>query len=445
MKQHTLQRPVSIAGVGLHTGARVTVGFEPAPAGSGLRFRRTDLAGSPDLAASAALVSDTRRGTSLTSGDVTVHTVEHAVSALVGCGIDNALITLDGPEVPILDGSAAPFVALIGEAGRVEQDAPRAYRTLAAPVAVSKGASSVVLLPHDGLRITCTSTDDRGFHTQELTIDLDPETYATAIAPARTFTFFEDIKPLLDAGKIKGGSLDCAIVVKDGKAEAVGGLRFADEFVRHKILDLVGDLALAAGPLKAHIIAVRPGHGINNEAARALAAAPAPAAPAPVKTAPATVPGKVALWEAETLDVRRILDLLPHRYPFMMIDRVVEFRGEDELVARKCVTFNEPFFLGHFPGNPVMPGVMQVEAMAQASGILLLRKLRLESSLAFFMSVDKAKFRKAVVPGDVLSIEVKLTKVRGKIGVAEGVCKVDGQVTSSAELMFTLVDSKPAA
>lgn len=428
MHQRTIQRSASIRGTGLHTGTTASLTFLPAPAGTGIRFRRTDLPGSPEIPAAAAFVSDTRRGTSLTKDGQSVHTVEHALSALAGLGIDNAWIELDGPEVPILDGSAAPFVSLLLEAGVSPLESPATVRHTGGSARVSKGKASLCILPHDGLRITCLSTDDRGFHTQELTLDITPEVYAREIAPARTFTFYEDIEPLLAAGKIKGGSLDCAIVIKDGVAQAVGGLRFADEFVRHKILDVIGDLALAGLPLSGHVIAIRPGHALNTDLARNLLAEAQPP-----KVEPSAQP-------PPALEIRKVLELLPHRYPFVMLDRIVSFEGEDALIARKCVTINEPFFTGHFPDNPVMPGVLQLEAMAQAAGILLLRKLGIRSSLAFFMSADKVKFRRAVVPGDVLEIRVRLTRVRGKIGIAEGECVVDGKVCSSAELMFTLVE-----
>ena len=262
---------VHIQGVGLHTGARVNLRLHPAPPGSGFRFRRIDLPGQPSFEASAEKVFDTRRGTSLREGTTEVHTVEHLISALIGLRIHACLIELDGPEVPILDGSSRPFVdAILASDAFSGPPAPPEPIRITHHQRWESGASSIELFPHDGLTIECTSADDRGFHHQTLNFDASTADYTRDIAPARTFTFYEDIAPLLAAGKIKGGSLDCAIVVRDGRAEAVGGLRFPDEFVRHKLLDLIGDLSLGGRPLLARIIAIRPGHGINNRVARDL-------------------------------------------------------------------------------------------------------------------------------------------------------------------------------
>jgi UDP-3-O-[3-hydroxymyristoyl] N-acetylglucosamine deacetylase/3-hydroxyacyl-[acyl-carrier-protein] dehydratase len=319
----------------------------------------------------------------------------------------------------------------------VEQEKDREYFTLDAAVSVTRGQSSLIALPADELRISCTSADDRGIHTQHLSLTIDPDTYMTQIAAARTFTIYEDIEELLKLGKIKGGSLDCAVVIKGDKIISKEGLRFKDEFVRHKILDIVGDVTLLGMPLKAHIIATRPGHAINAELTRELAAKLEERRKGPKKKPrPATV-----LPTETSLDVRRILDMLPHRYPFVMVDRVVEFVGDDALVAIKNVSINEPFFPGHFPGNPVMPGVLQLEAMAQAAGILMLRRGSAEGKATLFMSADKVKFRKPVRPGDQLIINAKLTKTRGaKLASAEVTCTVDGQVVSSAELLFAILN-----
>ena len=276
--------------------------------------------------------------------------------------------------------------------------------------------------------------------TQHLSLDIDPETYVAQVAPARTFTIYEDIEELLKLGKIKGGSLDSAIVIKGDKIVSKEPLRFKDEFVRHKMLDIVGDIVLAGMPIKAHIVGVRPGHALNAELSKVLrkkilekgqGEASGCKKPLPVES------------HEKTIDIRGVLNLLPHRYPFVMIDRVVEIVSDDELVALKNVTINEPFFQGHYPGRPVMPGVLQVEAMAQAAGVLLLRRLPADDNkIAFFMSVDKVKFRQAVEPGDSIEIRVKLVKIRGnKIATATGECKVNGKTCSSAELMFMLADA----
>jgi UDP-3-O-[3-hydroxymyristoyl] N-acetylglucosamine deacetylase/3-hydroxyacyl-[acyl-carrier-protein] dehydratase len=439
MKQRTLSRSVTIKGSALHTGEAVTLTLKPAPVNHGVVFKRVDLSGSPEIQPRVDHITDLVRATTIQSGHVKIHTVEHVLSALAGCGIDNVIVEMNASEAPIMDGSARPFVNLIVEGEPVEQEKEREYFTLDAPVSVTRGNSSIIAIPHDGLKISCTSADDRGIHTQHLSLSIDPDSYVSQIAPARTFTIYEDIEELLKLGKIRGGSLDCAVVIKGDKVMSKEPLRFKDEFVRHKILDIVGDISLLGMPLKAHIVATRPGHAINAELTKALfdrlqdnkkggsrrkgALRPTPA------------------MDVKSLDIRSILDILPHRYPFVMIDRVVEIKGAEELVAIKNVTFNEPYFNGHFPGNPVMPGVLQLEAMAQAAGILIVRWNNWVPKPAFFMSADKVKFRKPVRPGDQLEIHAKLTKVRsGKIAVAEVSCSVDGQVVSSADLMITILD-----
>jgi UDP-3-O-[3-hydroxymyristoyl] N-acetylglucosamine deacetylase/3-hydroxyacyl-[acyl-carrier-protein] dehydratase len=439
MKQRTLLREVSIKGNALHTGDAVHMTFKPAPVNHGIVFKRVDLHGHPELKPCVDQVTDLVRATTIQVGHAKLHTVEHVLSALHGCGIDNLIIDINASEPPIMDGSARPFVQLIQSGEPVEQEAEREYFSLTDTVSVARGNSSIIALPYDGLKITCTSADDRGIHTQHLSLVIDPETYAAQIAAARTFTIYEDIEELIKLGKIKGGSLDCAIVIKGDKIISKEPLRFADEFVRHKILDIIGDILLLGAPLKAHIVATRPGHAVNAELTKILfekytvwkkggkkAAKPAAA--------------RVELATETTLDIRRVLDSLPQRYPFVMIDRVVEMT-ETELTAIKNVTINEPYFQGHFPGNPVMPGVLQIEAMAQAAGILMIRRTNMDGKTALFMSCDKVKWRKPVRPGDQLLIKVKVTKIRGTIACAEGECTVNGQPVSSAELMFALVDS----
>ena len=440
MKQRTILREASIKGKSLHTGEEVNLTLKPAPENHGIVFRRIDLYGKPELKALVDLVEDLVRSTTIADGHTKVHTVEHVLSALNGCGVDNVLIEMDASEPPILDGSAKHFVNLVQEAEPVEQKAERSYFVLEEPISVTRGGSSIIALPYDGFRVTCTSADDRGIHTQHLMMDIDPESYVAQIAPARTFTIYEDIEELLKLGKIKGGSLDSAIVIKGDKIVSKEPLRFKDEFVRHKILDIVGDIVLAGMPIKAHIVGVRPGHALNAELSRAFRKKILEKIKGPKKQA--TEKSFVPAHESQ-LDIRRVLDILPHRYPFVMIDRVLEFVSDDELIALKNVTINEPFFQGHYPGRPVMPGVLQIEAMAQAAGVLLLRRLPIEENkVAFFMSVDKVKFRQAVEPGDTIEIRVKLNKIRGnKIASATGECQVNGKTVSGAELMFMLADA----
>jgi UDP-3-O-[3-hydroxymyristoyl] N-acetylglucosamine deacetylase/3-hydroxyacyl-[acyl-carrier-protein] dehydratase len=443
MKQRTLAHEVSIKGSALHTGDAVTLTMKPAPAGHGIVFKRTDVHGSPELRPRVDFVGDLVRATTIQSGHVKIHTVEHVLSALSGCGIDNVMIEMDASEPPIMDGSARPFVNLILQGEPVEQDKEREYFELDAPVSVTRGNSSLIALPCDHLKISCTSADDRGIHTQHLSLSIDPEVYQTQIAAARTFTIYEDIEELIKLGKIRGGSLDSAIVLRGDKIISKEPLRFKDEFVRHKILDIIGDMVLLGMPLKAHIVATRPGHAINAELTKLLFAQLQERKSGGGKKKAAAAGGNSMILATETsLDIQRVLDLVPHRYPFVMVDRVLELKSDDELVALKNVTINEPYFQGHFPGNPVMPGVLQLEAMAQTAGILLLRRTSTEGKTTFFMSADKVKFRRPVRPGDQLVITAKLLKARGnKLATAAVECMVGDQIVSSAELMFMIVDN----
>tara|TARA_B100000963_G_scaffold151228_1_gene131808 strand:- start:14255 stop:15601 length:1347 start_codon:yes stop_codon:yes gene_type:complete len=445
IKQRTIRLERSIKGKSLHTGEEVTLTLKPADANEGFVFRRVDLYGKPEIRPFASNVTELVRSTTISNGNAKVHTIEHVLSALAGCGIDNAFIELDASEPPILDGSARPFVNLIFEAEPIEQEEDRSFFELKEAVSVTSGNRSMIALPHDGFRITCTSADDRGSHVQHLSVDLDPETFVAQVAPARTFTLYEDIEELLKLGKIRGGSLDSAIVIKGDKILSKEPLRFEDEFVRHKILDIVGDLSLLGKRLRAHIIAVRPGHSLNSDLTSKLHEVMSKKESKKTGSSDADSSKSFVLPDETELDVRRILDVLPHRFPFVMIDRVVSIEGNESLTGIKNVSINEPFFPGHFPGHPVMPGVLQLEAMAQAAGILLLRRGSAEGKVAFFMSADKVKFRKPVVPGDQLLITAKLEKVRGnKLATASVECKVREQVVSSASLMFSLLDAKDA-
>lgn len=435
--QKTIAREVSLKGKACHTGADVELTFKPAPIDYGIVFKRLDLYGKPEIKPFISQVGDLVRNTTIGTHEAQIHTVEHVLSALSGMGITNVLIEMTGAEPPIMDGSARPFVQLLQEAEIVPQDKAQSVFTLQEPIYISQGNRSIIAVPYEGLKITCTSADDKGLYTQHLSLDINLENYIASIAPARTFAIYEEIESLIQLGKIKGASLDCAILIKGDKIISKEPLRFNDEFVRHKILDIVGDISLLGVPLKAHIIAVRPGHALNAELTKKLA-----------QQYQAYQKGhyhkpKIAeLRPHETeLDIRRVLNILPHRYPFVMIDRVVQLLDDNSLVAVKNVTINENYFQGHFPGHPVMPGVLQVEAMAQAAGILLLRHVNIEGKLAFFMSCDNVKFRQSVVPGDQMMIYVKLIKVRGnKIATAQGECRVNDKVVSSADLAFALVD-----
>lgn len=445
MRQRTLLREAATHGKALHTGKMVHLAFKPAPENHGIVFKRTDLYGKPEVQPRIEYVEDQLvRSTDISSGHTSLHTIEHVLSALSGCGIDNCLVEMDASEPPILDGSAKHFVNLLQKAEPVEQEASRDIFELMEPVSVTDGNRSIIALPYDGFKVTCTSADDRGIHTQHLSIDLNPDAYIAEIAPARTFTVYEDIEPLLKLGKIQGGSLDSAIVIKGDQILSKEPLRFQDEFVRHKILDIVGDLSLLGKPVKAHIVAVRPGHKLNSELTKVLfrkmEAKPEPKALEPAKKV-VSARRKMISPDEKVINIRRILDILPHAYPFVMVDRVVDFVDDQEITAIKNVTINEPYFTGHFPGNPVMPGVLQIEAMAQAAGLLMLRKISSEGKVALFMSANKVKFRRAVIPGDQMEIKVRIVKVRAnKLATSHAECFVEGDLASSAELMFTVLD-----
>jgi UDP-3-O-[3-hydroxymyristoyl] N-acetylglucosamine deacetylase/3-hydroxyacyl-[acyl-carrier-protein] dehydratase len=357
--------------------------------------------------------------------------VEHVLSALTGMGVDNALIQMDANEPPIGDGSASEYIALINNAGIVEQDAPRRYIEIREPLTIESNGSILVILPDTKFRVSCTQVGPEGRFTQFLSTEITPEIYEKEIAPARTFVFYEDVKPLMDKGLIKGGSLENAIVARGDGVLSKEPLRFPDEFVRHKILDIVGDLALSGRFIRGHVVAVKPGHGINTEAAKLLAERFNSVSPAAAKPAPAP-PG--------ALDINAVMQILPHRYPFLMVDRIVDFDGELKATGVKAVTINEPYFQGHFPGHPVMPGVLQLEAMAQVASIIMMRRTENEGKIGYFMSADEVKFRKPVMPGDTLFIECELTSAKKRLGKAACRCLVNGEVVSEGILLFGLVD-----
>jgi len=444
--QQTLREPVSYEGVGLHSGNRVSMRFLPAEVGERIRFRRVDLEGRPEIEARVEHIGDTNRSTSLAKGSVRIHTVEHVLAAFAGCGVDNAVVELDANEPPIADGSARAYCDMIRKAGLEPQAEPREVYALKSPIEVVSGDSTLTAFPHDRLKITCTSADKRGYFTQFNAFEIMPDVWDRELSHARTFCFFEEIEYLYRNGLIRGGSLENAVVIRDDAVLTTEPLRYPDEFVRHKILDVLGDISLVGLPVHAHIVAVRPSHSANCELARRIAAqrakplvaaqtfAPPPPAGegASVDLAPGAPPG--------IMDIQRVMNLLPHRFPFLMVDRVTAIEGR-KITAVKNVTINEPFFQGHFPDHPVMPGVLQLEAMAQVAGILTMQEADGLGKLAYFMSADKVKWRKPVRPGDTLVIEVVLTKARGRVSKGQGCCRVNGEVVSEAEITFTLVDA----
>ena len=432
-KQRTLASSASLTGSALHTGENVTLTILPAPVGHGYKFQRGDLPDEPVVDAAACNVKTVERATTLIQGTVKIHTVEHVLSALTGMGVDNALIQMNSNEPPIGDGSASAYIALIKQAGIVTQDADRRYIQITEPLTVEINGSVLIILPDTKFRVSCTQAGPEGRFTQFLSAEITPEFYEKDIAPARTFVFYEDVKHLMDKGLIKGGSLENAIVARGESVLSKEPLRFPDEFVRHKILDIIGDLSLCGRFLRGHVIAIKPGHGINTEAAKILAERCKALQAVAVKPVPAPV-------NAGGLDIMGVMQTLPHRYPFLMVDRIIEFEGEFKAIGVKAVSINEPYFQGHFPSHPVMPGVLQLEAMAQVSSIVMMRKTENAGKIGYFMSADEVKFRKPVMPGDTLFIECELTSAKKRLGKASCRCLVNGEVVSEAILLFGLVD-----
>jgi UDP-3-O-[3-hydroxymyristoyl] N-acetylglucosamine deacetylase/3-hydroxyacyl-[acyl-carrier-protein] dehydratase len=435
LKQTTIRDVQSVKGFALHTGSEVTLTVRPAAANTGFIFKRIDLADEPTVAAHIDNVKQVERATTLGEGSVKIHTVEHLLSAMRGCGIDNAVIEIDANEPPIGDGSGRLFIELLEKAGKQELDAKVAEYELHEPIRVtSRDGGYIIAWPSDRFEVSCTNANHLGKHTQFRTWNPETGNYAKEIALARTFVFYEEVQPLMEKGLIKGGSLENAVVIRGDAILSREPLRYEDEFVRHKILDIIGDLSLFPVRLKAHIYAVKPSHALNVELAREIYKQykQRQAQRLPVEYIPSGEGG---------MDTQDIMKILPHRFPFLLVDRILAFDGETKIVGQKAVTMNEPFFPGHFPGHPVMPGVLQVEAMAQVASILMCRNTGGGGKIGYFMSADKVKFRKPVLPGDTLIIEIELVKARGKIAKAVGVCRVKNDVVSEGELMFGLIDT----
>jgi UDP-3-O-[3-hydroxymyristoyl] N-acetylglucosamine deacetylase/3-hydroxyacyl-[acyl-carrier-protein] dehydratase len=445
LNQQTLNRPATFSGIGLHSGNRVNMTILPAPANSGVRFRRVDLDGKPEIEARVENVSETNRSTTLAKGNVKVHTVEHVLAALAGYGVDNAIIELDANEPPIADGSSREFCKIIQAAGIVPLAEKREAFTPTEPIELESGETMMTLFPDDGFKITCTSADKKGRFTQFYSTEVTPKTWEVELSHARTFCFYEEIEYLIKNGLIKGGSLENAVVIRDDAVLTTEPLRYPEEFVRHKMLDIVGDLSLIGRPIRGHIIAVRPSHAANCEFAKLIQAQmnkPLRAAQtfAPPPANPAQPVPQPVVSESGAMSVEEVMKFIPHRYPFLMVDRILKIEG-NKIVGIKNVTMNEQYFQGHFPGHPIMPGVLQLEAMAQVAGVLLLKIIQAANQVAYFMSAEDVKWRKPVFPGDVLIIEVELTKTRGKIGKAKAQCKVGDEVVSEADVTFMLRDA----
>jgi UDP-3-O-[3-hydroxymyristoyl] N-acetylglucosamine deacetylase/3-hydroxyacyl-[acyl-carrier-protein] dehydratase len=436
-RQATLAREISYEGVGIHTGERCRVRFRPAPPGAGIRFVRTDLPDHPEIpVAPENALYDTHQGrrTILRCGPAEVHTVEHLLAAVSGVGIDNIRIELDAREPGDPgDGSAALFVDLLKQAGREEQDEERHYLDLHGPVRFQRGIAELVAVPHPSLRLSVTIEFPQTFiGTQHAAFDVVPEVFTREIAPARTFVLQRDVEKLRSAGLIQGGSLQNAILVDDNRVVNEGGLRFSNEFVRHKVLDLLGDLTLLGRPLRAHVMAWRSGHESHIPFVQEIASADRRAVGFDLPPVP---DGNGRIW-----DINAISQIMPHRYPMLLVDRILELT-DTRVVGIKNVTSNEPFFQGHFPGHPIMPAVLIIEAMAQAGGVLLLNKVeRPKEKLVYFMGIDRAKFRRPVLPGDQLRFELDLLKLKGRICKMNGKAFVDGQLVAEAELLSSVVE-----
>ena len=460
MKQTTLKGSFSLCGKGLHTGLSLTVTFNPAPENHGYKIQRIDLEGMPVIDAIAENVIDTQRGTVLGKGEVRVSTIEHGMAALYALGIDNCLIQVNGPEFPILDGSAIKYVEKIQEIGIEEQNAPKDYYIIRKKIEVKDETtgSSIVILPDEEFSLTAMcSFNSKFINSQFASLD-NMTNFPTEIAAARTFVFVRDIEPLLKANLIKGGDLDNAIVIYEKQisqeqldqladmikvehrdANNLGYIQhkplvWENECTRHKLLDIIGDMALIGKPIKGRIIATRPGHTINNKFARQMRRE--------IRKheiqAPIYDPN-----EAPIMDVNRIRELLPHRYPMQLVDKVIEL-GATSIVGVKNVTSNEPFFQGHFPQEPVMPGVLQIEAMAQCGGLLVLNTLEEpERWSTYFMRIDDVKFRQKVVPGDTLLFKVDLlAPVRHGISSMKGYVFVGDHIVSEATFTAQIVKNK---
>jgi UDP-3-O-[3-hydroxymyristoyl] N-acetylglucosamine deacetylase/3-hydroxyacyl-[acyl-carrier-protein] dehydratase len=450
-QQQTFRQSVSYSGVGLHSGNRVDMTFLPAPPNSGVRFRRVDLDGKPEIEARIENVVQTNRSTTLGKGNVKVTTVEHILATLAGFSIDNAIIELDANEPPIGDGSAREYCKMVEEAGITPQAESRMPYEITEPLELQTEDSLISIFPHDRLKVSCTSADKAGRFSQYYSLEITPESWKRDLAHARTFCFFEEIEYLIKNGLIKGGSLENAVVIRDDAVLTTEPLRYPEEFVRHKILDILGDLALLGRPLRGHIVAVRPSHTVNCELSRMIQArirkpletiqtfTPPPALEAKPSGRPTAADIEKLMADGSSLDIMSVMKILPHRFPFLMVDKVLKVDG-NKITAVKNVSINEPYFQGHFADHPIMPGVLQLEAIAQVAGILMLKQAENFGKLAYFMSAESVKWRKPVRPGDSMVINVELIKSRGKIGKAKGACMVDNEPVSEAEVTFVLMD-----
>jgi len=443
-QQRTLRSSAEVRGVGLFTGASVTATLRPGEAGGGIQFRRIDIAGAPMIPARVECVVARPRRTTLRSGQAEVEMVEHCLSALAGLGVDNAVVEVNGPELPACDGSALPFVEAIDRAGTVEQDAPRSAIVITEPLTLREGDATIAALPADSssldLMYILDYGEDSPIGRQAHTVSLDPaspQTYRTQIAPARTYSAQSDAEAMWERGLFKHLSPKDMLVI--GAAGPIdNSYRFPEEPVRHKLLDMIGDLALVGRPIRGRIVAMRSGHALNHRLAKTLA-----------ETARLADAGQPALGLAgappgAAMDIRAIMQHLPHRYPMILIDRVIEIDEDRRAVGVKNVTINEPFFQGHYPGTPIMPGVLIVEAMCQLAGLMLSQKLDRTGRIAMLLSLDAVKLRRPVTPGDQLVIETASIKATSRFGDVQCRAFVAGVLAAEARVRFMMVDAEAA-
>ena len=421
-KQQTIAGTAELEGAGIHTGKPARLRFTPAEPDEGIRFVRTDVDGAPVIPASLENVRDTDLGTTLAVGEVEAKTVEHVLAAVGALQVDNVTIEMSGPEVPIMDGSFLPFMEALTGAGVVEQDAPARVLTFDRPLTVDgPRGGHYVCAPASDFRISATIEFDHPLVRRQFASFNVDAGFAREIGPARTFGFLRDAEALHARGLALGAGTENAVIL-DEEGVVEGDLRFADEFVRHKIGDMVGDLSILGGRLRGHVVAERPSHAGNIELGRAILAAHRRGGDGVV-------------------DITKIMQYLPHRYPMLLVDRIIDFEIGKRIVGIKNVTINEPFFQGHYPGHPVMPGVLIIEAMAQVGGLLLMDAIENpEDKVVYFMTMDNVKWRRPVTPGDQIVFELEMIQFRRHTCRMKGVGYVDGQVAAEAEMMARIVD-----
>lgn len=426
-KQKTIATPVSLSGIGIHTGNKVNITLKPAQPAAGITFIRTDIAESVRIQADVQsfLAAKFSRRSSIGKNEVEVQTIEHLMAALSSLGIDNIDVEIDSNELPGLDGSAIKFVEALEKAGIVEQEQARYIHVIKEPISIEEHDSSITVVPAEDFKISYTLNYNHPLlEAQFLEISVNPESFKVEIAPARTFCLESEAAELRSKGLGLGANYDNTLVV--GKAGVIkNSLRFQDEFVRHKILDLIGDLRLAGCPIRGHVIALKSGHSLNLKIAQ--------------KIYEQRIKTQGANNMEGILDVNEIMKIIPHRQPFLFVDRITHLEKGKRAVGVKNVTINDYFFKGHFPGHPVMPGVIIVEAMAQVGGVMMLASEENRGKLAFFLSIDNVKFRKPVVPGDQLVLEVEAIKVKSKTGQVRGRALVNGKVVTEADFVCALV------